>query len=363
MSEQPFSVDALREVLDYDPETGWLTWIKPASPRLKSGDRAGSIAKNGRREINVLGRRCFAHHLAWFHHYGEWPTDYVRQRNGDYDDCRIDNLYRQTPEEAGLTKALPSSNTSGFRGVSYESRRNRWQASIRRKYRQLHLGYFDTAEEASAAFQEADKAFRPDVSVEEMDAIAHKLTIQRRRKALWSLTVRGAHGMMGWTDEETFLSDVGDPPAGGYSLRAIDTLRAIGPGNFEWVLPRHAQFDMKTPEGRRAYEQHRRETNPAVFRGSDLRKTFGIDLAEYQAKHDAQAGLCAICGQPETATRNGKVKWLAVDHSHSGDEHIRDLLCAACNMMLGMAQDDPARLRAAALYLERHVESDEEEAA
>lgn len=362
MSEQPFTVEALREVLSYDPKTGFLHWLRVSSPRLHVGDRAGSVGKNGRREINVLGHRCFAHHLAWFHHHGEWPTDYVRQRNGDYDDCSIDNLYRQTPEEAGLTKALPSSNTSGYRGVSFDKRAGKWQATIRRKYKQMHLGLFDTAEEAYAAFQEADKAFRPDVSPEEMDAKAHEFGVYRRRRALWSLTLREAGGATGWADEATFLAEIGDPPGSRYSLVPADAAKQIGPGNWMWVEPRHAQFDMTSPDGRADYTRHRRKVNPAAFRASELRNTFGIELAEYQAMHDAQNGLCAICNQPETAERGGKVKWLAVDHNHTTNE-VRDLLCAACNMAVGLMQEDPARLRAAAAYLERHEREDDEAAA
>ena len=61
--------------------------------------------------------------------------------------------------------------------------------------------------------------------------------------------------------------------------------------------------------------------------------------------HDAQGGLCAICGrkQPE--------KWLAVDHDHETGV-IRGLLCSRCNSGLGQFKDNPDRLRLAADYLE-----------
>ncbi len=81
---------------------------------------------------------------------------------------------------------------------------------------------------------------------------------------------------------------------------------------------------------------------------------FGISLGEYQAIHDAQDGKCAICGDEESVTRNGKARWLSVDHDHN-DGHIRQLLCGRCNAGLGNFLDDPARLRAAADYLERHA--------
>lgn len=360
MAKQPFTVEALREVLSYDQETGALYWIKPSSPRLHVGDRAGSVGTNGRREINVLGHRCFAHHLAWFLHHGEWPTDYVRHKNGNFDDCRIENLYRQTPEEAGLTKALPSSNTSGFRGVSFDKRRGKWQATIRRKYKQQHLGVFDTREEAHAAFIEADAAFRPDVPPADMEAKAQEMAVRRRQRALWGITLREAGGLTGWPDEAAFMAEIGTPPGSRYSLAPTDGQRMIGPGNWAWVLPRHEEFDMTTAEGRSAYARHRREVNPAASRGADLRKSFGIGLAEYQVMHDTQEGKCVICGEAETMERGGKVRWLAVDHDHATGT-VRDLLCSGCNAALGQMQDSPARLRAAATYLERHADAVAEE--
>jgi hypothetical protein len=42
-----------------------------------------------------------------------------------------------------------------------------------------------------------------------------------------------------------------------------------------------------------------------------------------------------------------------MDHDHATDQ-LRDLLCTDCNIGLGCFGDDPARLRAAALYVESH---------
>jgi hypothetical protein len=52
---------------------------------------------------------------------------------------------------------------------------------------------------------------------------------------------------------------------------------------------------------------------------------------------------CAICG------RRGKVE----DHDHKRMRH-RGKLCHQCNVVLGLMQDSPQRLRKAAEYLERY---------
>jgi len=67
---------------------------------------------------------------------------------------------------------------------------------------------------------------------------------------------------------------------------------------------------------------------------SDLRRTYGISVEEYDAVLDIQQGTCAIC--PETVSdvyRVGKIRRLAVDHCHITGK-VRGLLCGKCNMSL-----------------------------
>lgn len=77
-------------------------------------------------------------------------------------------------------------------------------------------------------------------------------------------------------------------------------------------------------------------------------RAYGLTQERYDEMLAAQDGRCAIC---RGDTPGGKGGW-HVDHDHATDL-IRGLLCHHCNIMLGMAHDDPARLRAAATYLER----------
>jgi hypothetical protein len=78
-----------------------------------------------------------------------------------------------------------------------------------------------------------------------------------------------------------------------------------------------------------------------------LLRKFGITLDDYNAMLQRQGGVCAICHRPPTGQR------LAVDHSHSTGNN-RGLLCFDCNVALGKFEDNPDRLRAAAMYLEEH---------
>lgn len=79
-------------------------------------------------------------------------------------------------------------------------------------------------------------------------------------------------------------------------------------------------------------------------------RLFGITEEQYDSMVKSQGGVCASCGLPETATRNGVVKQLAVDHCHATGI-IRGLLCQRCNLLLGLADDDIHVLLKAVEYL------------
>jgi hypothetical protein len=69
---------------------------------------------------------------------------------------------------------------------------------------------------------------------------------------------------------------------------------------------------------------------------------YDISEDEFQALIAKQNGVCAICRQ---------LLPLQVDHCHK-TKYVRGLLCGPCNRFIGLAQDDPLRLRMAAQYLE-----------
>lgn len=78
-------------------------------------------------------------------------------------------------------------------------------------------------------------------------------------------------------------------------------------------------------------------------------------MSYYADLFEAQGGVCAICGSPETTVdrRTGKIRKLSVDHCHETGS-IRGLLCMKCNTMLGAVQDNTDVLESAITYLRRH---------
>lgn len=69
---------------------------------------------------------------------------------------------------------------------------------------------------------------------------------------------------------------------------------------------------------------------------------YGSSEEQLRSMWEAQGERCKICGRVV-----GKPH---VDHDHETGR-IRGLLCATCNRVLGMMQDDPELLESAARYL------------
>lgn len=145
--------DELKEMLHYDPLTGLFTWLVAMGPRARPGGRAGGL--NGDDYIQIIIRkvRYKAHRLAWLYAYGSFPPDYTDHINGIKTDNRLCNLRPATTSQNNRNVGVRSSNSSGFKGVSWHKRHEKWQSRCRANGKQNNLGRFATAEAASAAYQ------------------------------------------------------------------------------------------------------------------------------------------------------------------------------------------------------------------
>ena len=67
-------------------------------------------------------------------------------------DNRRSNLRIATNFENAHNRRNSANNTSGYKGVSQNGRTGKWQAYIYLESKQIHLGFFPSAEEAHAAY-------------------------------------------------------------------------------------------------------------------------------------------------------------------------------------------------------------------
>ena len=95
---EPVTAEYLRETLDYDPETGHLTW-RSDRKFAKAGDIAGGIKTRSHRLSYVViylnGKNHYAHRLAFLWMTGEWPNE-VDHLDGDGTNNAWSNLSNGT---------------------------------------------------------------------------------------------------------------------------------------------------------------------------------------------------------------------------------------------------------------------------
>lgn len=82
--------------------------------------------------------------------YGSWPDGTIDHINRNKDDNRIANLRIATKAQNAVNSTVVKA-ASGKRGVYYQSNTHKWRVKLSNR----HLGYFDSKEAASLAWQQA----------------------------------------------------------------------------------------------------------------------------------------------------------------------------------------------------------------
>lgn len=168
------SVEFLRQVVDYNPESGVLTW-RERGPEFFSGQSliasrrwnkryAGQVVgremNTGYLQTSICLQRFMVHRLAWIVFHGENIPEcaMIDHVDGDKANNRINNLRICTPTQNVQNRAF---SKSGYRGAFFHKSTGKWQASIR-----FHLGTFDTKEQASAAYEAMAKKIHSEFYLE-----------------------------------------------------------------------------------------------------------------------------------------------------------------------------------------------------
>jgi hypothetical protein len=157
--KKTLTAEDFRSLLNYDPETGVLTW-KVDRRGVLAGEVAGSILNHhsGKQYIyvRVHGRLYYAHRIAWAIYYGEEPPKMLDHRDSDSINNRIKNLRGAESRQNQYNKGLTARNTSGFKGVSFDKERGLWSTRINLPDgKQKFLGRYETPELAHAAYCKA----------------------------------------------------------------------------------------------------------------------------------------------------------------------------------------------------------------
>jgi hypothetical protein len=79
--------------------------------------------------------------------------------DGNITNNHVSNLRWATRAENSANSKITNRNTSGFKGVCFDKRTNKWKAQISINSKIKHIGLFDTPEEAYEAYKKAATEF------------------------------------------------------------------------------------------------------------------------------------------------------------------------------------------------------------
>ena len=181
------SAEVLREILDYNPETGEMVWLERPVNHFPSGrptpeHRAAmwngkysgkpaltSMDKRGYYRGAIGGKNVYAHRAALALAYGEWPQGEVDHINRDKSDNRLCNLREVTHSENRRNSDSfdAAMDNKILRGLEASARRaarkkrypisgirrdgNKWQVRIKRNGVEEHVGMFSCFADAVSA--------------------------------------------------------------------------------------------------------------------------------------------------------------------------------------------------------------------
>jgi hypothetical protein len=156
MTDQILTQEQLRALFEYNPDTGEFI-SKVRRGRFDALRPVGTINQSGYRHIHINHKKILAHRLVWLYMYGSFPPNSLDHINGVRDDNRRCNLRLATVQENGQNRDKQANNTSGYKGVTWSKKSQKWQAQICHNNRRIQIGVFNDPKEAHVAYLEKSK--------------------------------------------------------------------------------------------------------------------------------------------------------------------------------------------------------------
>jgi len=152
------SAEQVREWYDYSPDSGLFTRRVQRKSRPSGSVLAGTL-NHGYLRIMVAGRSYSLHRLAFLWMTGHWPSADIDHIDGDRTNNRWSNL-RDVDRSTNLQNmriAKSHNKSTGILGAYLHKKTGRYTSRIRSCGRNVHLGMFDTPQEAHAAYVAAKR--------------------------------------------------------------------------------------------------------------------------------------------------------------------------------------------------------------
>lgn len=132
----------IRDLLDYDPDTGIFRWKQDRNARVKKGMVAGKIRSDGYLGLTIDNQYYFGQVIACLLHFGYVPENDIDHIDRDRLNNRIDNLRIVSRQCNIRNSGNYKNNTSGVKGVSWGKTINKWVAQIKINGKVHRLGSY-----------------------------------------------------------------------------------------------------------------------------------------------------------------------------------------------------------------------------
>lgn len=147
----------LQEVYDYNEETGEFKY-RITTANGFAGDLATQKHSAGYLSVAINKKSYLAHRIIFFYKKGYWPEmmDHINHIKSDNRWC---NLREVNNQENTMNLPLQKNSATGVMGVCLHRPTGKYRAYIMVNRKHIHLGLFETIEEAKAVRLAASKQY------------------------------------------------------------------------------------------------------------------------------------------------------------------------------------------------------------
>lgn len=178
-NKKELTQELLKELIDYNPDTGVFTWkerplsmfkcerdCKAWNARYKN-KVAGCSYINWKNKVNAISikpKTYLCHILTYFYMNGNWPKEDIDCIDGDFTNLKWNNIRECTRTDSNYKQINPQRENK-LMGISFIKERNKYESKIKIKGKTIHLGRFNTQEEAHQAYVDAKRQISPEFSM------------------------------------------------------------------------------------------------------------------------------------------------------------------------------------------------------
>lgn len=148
--------EELKEMLRYDPETGFFWWNQQNRGQNRTMNRpAGHTVVRDEKILKIRGKNVRLHRLAYLYMTGVDPEGSVIDHiDGNRGNNKWSNLRLCSSEQNCQNRVVRKDSTTKLMGVSHDknAKGKKFRAVIMSRGKSIFLGQFATAEEAHAAY-------------------------------------------------------------------------------------------------------------------------------------------------------------------------------------------------------------------